>query len=825
MATRGVRVIAGMFTSLVLVAPVANAAPLGGDRDGGLERGRERGRTAQASMSGPSGADTVADGWVVQFVDDVDATSAEAVLAEHGVTAERLVDSSGLPVIAHVDADAAQADALRDDVSVSMVEANVRIDAPEPLLPGATRPEAIESGAARTEVVLAATQLSAPWGLDRSDQRDLPLSGGYDMAATGAGVTVYVVDSGVRGDHVEFAGRVQPGFSVFGSDGWDDCVGHGTHVAGTIASRSYGMAKEATIVPVQVGNCSFLFAFDIVAGLRWVIDHHQPGRPAVANLSLGTAGNPVIDAAVRDVIADGVTVVAAAGNYGEPACWMSPAREPQVITVAAVDRTDWSPNWSNWGSCVDIFAPGEDVESTLPHRRDAVGSNSGTSMSAPHVAGAVALMLQFEPELTPAQVTARLLAQATPGRVGNAGAGSPNRLLFVPSGGGLPVGSAAPPGDFVALSPGRLMDTRPGAATIDGAFAGGGRRQGGRVTELLVAGRAGVAADASAVVLNVTMVDAAADGFLTVFPCGSVQPLSSNLNVWAGGTIANAVVAKVGAGGAVCLLSNIATDLVVDVNGFHPAGSGYRPVWPARLLDSRPEGVTVDGGGARIGARPSGWTTELLVAGRGGVPSDVAAVVLNVTVTGASAAGFVTVFPCGSARPLSSSLNFWPGATVPNAVVAKVGAGGKVCLFSSVGLHLVVDVNGFHPAGSSYQASTPGRLVDTRADGSTIDDVGARIGRRGAGQETVVPVTGRAGVPWNATAVVLNVTVTNPLAAGFVTVFPCGEARPASSNINVWAGATVANAVVAKVGAGGSVCVFTSMSTDVVVDVNGSYAG
>jgi hypothetical protein len=172
-------------------------------------------------------------------------------------------------------------------------------------------------------------------------------------------------------------------------------------------------------------------------------------------------------------------------------------------------------------------------------------------------------------------------------------------------------------------------------------------------------------------------------------------PNGSSLNVWAGSTVANAVVAKVGAGGQVCVYANVGAHLVVDVNGFHPAGSTFMPLSPTRLTDTRPGARTIDGLASASGERLGGYVSELVVGGRGGVPVDAAAVVLNVTVTEATADGFLIVFPCGSAVPNGSNVNFAAGATVPNAVIAKVGAAGKVCFYANVTTHLIVDVNGY----------------------------------------------------------------------------------------------------------------------------------
>lgn len=247
-------------------------------------------------------------------------------------------------------------------------------------------------------------------------------------------------------------------------------------------------------------------------------------------------------------------------------------------------------------------------------------------------------------------------------------------------------------------APARLADTRPGAPTFDGQFAGAGLLPSGSVLALPVAGRAGLPNGAASAVLNVTVTGAAAAGFVTVYPCGQPTPNASNLNYVPGQTVPNAVVSKVGSSGQVCLFTSQATHLIVDAGGYFPTAAVYTPLAaPTRLLDSRPGAPTADGQYAGIGLRPAGSVTELPVLGRAGVPAGVGTVVLNVTATGTAGFGWVTVFPCGQPVPTASNLNFVAGETVPNAVVATVGSGGKVCLFAAAATHLVVDAFGTLP--------------------------------------------------------------------------------------------------------------------------------
>ena len=272
------------------------------------------------------------------------------------------------------------------------------------------------------------TQDGATWGLDRVDQRTLPLNRSYTYDSDAAGVTMYVVDTGVRATHVDVRGRVAAGWSAFAdARGTDDCHGHGTHVAGTAAGSTWGVAKGVTIVPVRVLDCNGSGTTSgIIAGLDWIVGHHGTG-PAVANLSLGSTAHDSFDSAVRRAVADGVTVVAAAGNDNADACTKSPARVAEALTVAATTSSDARSSFSNFGPCVDLFAPGSGITSAHSSSDTAAASMSGTSMAAPHVAGIAALRLASTPTALPAAVHAAVNDVATPGVVADA-AGSPNRL-------------------------------------------------------------------------------------------------------------------------------------------------------------------------------------------------------------------------------------------------------------------------------------------------------------------------------------------------------------------------------------------------------------
>ncbi|MBX3712086.1 MAG: S8 family peptidase [Lysobacter sp.] len=279
---------------------------------------------------------------------------------------------------------------------------------------------------------VSTTQTNATWGLDRVDQRNLPLNGTYIYGSTASNVHVYVIDSGVRSTHSEFAGRIGNGFTAIADGlGTEDCSGHGTHVAGTIGGTTWGVAKGVTIHPVRMIGCGETGPNSgTLAGINWIAANHV--KPAVVNMSIRGLFNSATDTAVNNLINAGLTVVAAAGNDATTACGYSPARVPNAITVGATENSDTRRTSSNYGVCLDLFAPGGSIRSAAIASDTASASWSGTSMAAPHVAGAAALYLASNPTATPAQVTAAILGNSTPNKVIDAGSGSPNRLLFIP---------------------------------------------------------------------------------------------------------------------------------------------------------------------------------------------------------------------------------------------------------------------------------------------------------------------------------------------------------------------------------------------------------
>ena len=313
------------------------------------------------------------------------------------------------------------------------------------------------------QVALSATQSNPTWGLDRIDQRNLPLSSSYTYNATGSGVTAYIIDTGIRSSHNDFGGRVAGGYTAIADgQGTNDCNGHGTHVAGTVGGATYGVAKSVTLKPVRVLDCGGSGTNSgVIAGVDWVTGNKT--GPAVANMSLGGGVSSALDSAVQSSINAGVTYAVAAGNdNGANACNGSPSRVGPALTVGSSTSSDARSSFSNIGSCLDLFAPGSSITSAWYTSNTATNTISGTSMATPHVAGVAALYLQGAPSASPATVSSAIVNGATSNVLTNVGTGSPNKLLYSLLDGGSP---PPPPSGNLLGNPGFESGNTMWAAT------------------------------------------------------------------------------------------------------------------------------------------------------------------------------------------------------------------------------------------------------------------------------------------------------------------------------------------------------------------------
>ena len=395
--------------------------------------------------------------------------------------------------------------------------------------------------------------------------------------------------------------------------------------------------------------------------------------------------------------------------------------------------------------------------------------------------------------------------------------------LALPNVGNVNGGTARSPRapEFIPINPQRVLETRVAEGQLGYS---GAKPAAGQTVKVKVIGLSGslVPSDATTVYLNVTSVNADNNGYVTAYPCGAAQPLASSFNPVPGLITQNLVAAPIGADGNVCLYTNVATDLIADIAGYHPSNSEYKPTQPERLLETR----TTEAGGQKgyTGAKPGdGSVVTLHVTGTGtaNVPADATAVYLNVTAVNSSAAGWVAVYPCGTQPPNASNVNLVPGLARATLVAAKVGSNGNVCLYSSKSTDLVADLEGYAPASSPYVATVPERLLETRTEYGQVGYSGAKPI---AGQTIELKVTGAGTtqVPKDAGAVLLNVTATENSPGGYVTVYPCGSPRPLASNLNL-TGLDTPNMVAAKIGDGGRVCIYTSGATHLIADISGYF--
>ena len=380
----------------------------------------------------------------------------------------------------------------------------------------------------------------------------------------------------------------------------------------------------------------------------------------------------------------------------------------------------------------------------------------------------------------------------------------------------------------MAVDPARLVETRtaPEFVTVDHQLEHIGHVAAGSTLTVQIAGRGGVPANTTAAFLNITAIAPDAPGYLTVHPCNSPRPNASNVNYATNDVIPNAVLAKLDPTGTTCVYTSATTDIIIDANGYVAAAGSPSPVDPARLVETRtaPEFVTVDHQLEHIGHVAAGSTLTVQIAGRGGVPANATAAFLNITAIAPDAPGYLTVHPCNSPRPNASNVNYATNDVIPNAVLAKLDPTGTTCVYTSATTDIIIDANGYVAAAGSPSPVDPARLVETRTapEFVTVDHQLEHIGHVAAGSTLTVQIAGRGGVPANATAAFLNITAIAPDAPGYLTVHPCNSPRPNASNVNYATNDVIPNAVLAKLDPTGTTCVYTSATTDIIIDANGS---
>ncbi|BAN03225.1 right-handed parallel beta-helix repeat-containing protein [Ilumatobacter coccineus] len=386
------------------------------------------------------------------------------------------------------------------------------------------------------------------------------------------------------------------------------------------------------------------------------------------------------------------------------------------------------------------------------------------------------------------------------------------------SGSAIDIGSVELPAIVQSIAPTRFADTRDGATTFDGESQGGGKRNPESTYEVQIAGRGGVPADAASVVINVTAVAPDAVGYVTAYPCDAERPLASSLNYAPGSNVGNEIVAGLSADGKVCLFSSQRTHLTVDVVGYATSLSRLQSIVPARAFETRLGEATADGRFQNIGRLSAGSQQKIAMRSRLGVPADAAAVVLNITAIRPSTNTFVTVHPCLPTRPLASSLNVSAGQVRGNEIIAQLDDSGDLCVYVSGDTDLTIDLVGYLPEGG-VQSVPPARILETRTGQTTTDGIAQGGGPVAPGSTTTLPVAGRADVPSDVKAVVVNVTAINPSSRGYVTVSPCVLPTPTASSLNYEAGVSGGNEIIAEVNDDGEICLFSSSATHLAVDV------
>jgi hypothetical protein len=854
-------------TVLVLCAVLTTAlglAPAGASEPAGTPAGA---RTPAAGTPATAGVPEAPAPIPIDVSDSIAQGPTEIVVTVDSADGTAALQSAGDPAADTADrqADIARAAAaFADDKDAALSAAGVQTVQSFDHLPvevvTVDSPEAMAALAAAPGV----TSVSLPGQYRPTADVDLEiiaqpaaLAAGY----TGAGVNVAVIDTGADwlragvgnafGDCSGGPGtgtcRIDRYVDVARSGKRDaDLGGHGTNVAGVVAKTA--PAAHLDVYGVFPANL-VASDTDILTALNDITANGAARGIRAVNMSLGDSSRHTTactgsqySAIFTNLRALGILPIVSAGNSANvsgafspgvaaPACASGAIPVGATYPKAYSGTFDWGPGqctdtnpaadriacFSQGGPLVKLVAPGVDIS--------AAGINqSGTSQAAPHVAGAVADVVCANPHASGDAIAGFLTGNGKVITDGRGSAMTPRRLDIAAAGAAAAAAGLDTAGGFISLTPARLLDTRDGTGAVAGAVASTGS------VAVKVTGQCGIpTSGVSAVVLNVTVTGPTRDGYLTAYASGTARPNASNLNFVAGQTVPNLVVAPVGADGRVALYNGApgTVHIVGDIAGYFIGGSvtaagAFGTVTPARVLDTR------FGTGSAAAPIPFGGTVSVDVTGQGGVPaSGVSAVVLTVTVTDPAAGGFITAYASGTTRPNVSNLNFVAGQTVPNLVFAPVGADGRVTLYNGAPgtVQLIADIAGYIRGGTvtepgAYGPVAPSRLLDTRTG------TGAAAGAVPATGTITLDVTGVGGVPaTGVSAVVLNVTVTGPAAAGFITAYAAGSKRPLASNLNFVAGQTVPNLVVAPVSAGGNIVLYNGApgSVHLVADIAGYF--
>ena len=599
---------------------------------------------------------------------------------------------------------------------------------------------------------------------------------------------------------------------------------HGTKVAGVIGAKTNngigiaGINQQSQIQHVRILGACGGRASDEIKAIRWAaglpVDGIQPNlTPArVLNLSLGGEVNcsELEQSAINDAVAAGAIVVVAAGNGGSdkvgddldlPQNAFSPANCNNVITVAATISTGARASYTNFGSTVEIAAPGSDIRTTTVGGYTSV---DGTSFSTPIVSGIVSLMLSVNPSLDYSKIMTlfndSLHPVANPFPTGISACSSNIAETYYCGVGIIDAEHAVAaalsiaPEVFSPMQPVRIADTRgPGLVSADNPLI------------IDLKGTFGLPnAGVAAVALNVTATGATYAGYVTVWPCAEAKPTTSSVNYIAGEDIPNTVIAIPDQYGKICFDSYTPVNLIVDLSGWFISGDEFHSFTPQRAFDLRQTGLVIT---------PS-TPYAFQMTGNLGIPTTgVSSVVLNVTATGETAPGYITVWPCNQPQPYTSNLNYLPNKDIPNAVIATVDSNGQVCFASSSPTFLIADISGWFAQGSNLNVITPLRLFDTRPF------------KVSHSPNYVLNLSATSPVAQDAaTAVVLNVTATGASKSGYATVWPCDQPQPPTSNLNFDANEDIPNLVITKVSATNTVCFYATTPVSLIADLIGWFA-